>query len=70
MQLPFLLKSLNCSIVLYNVHNNCVCVCVCVCVCESLGGLAAVIYTDVLQTLIMVVGSFALMFIGRVHYHM
>ena len=35
-----------------------------------LGGLAAVIYTDVLQTLIMVVGSFALMFIGRVHYHM
>ncbi|XP_030289290.1 sodium/glucose cotransporter 4 isoform X1 [Sparus aurata] len=28
------------------------------------GGLAAVIYTDVLQTLIMVVGSFALMFIA------
>lgn len=29
------------------------------------GGLTAVIYTDVLQTLIMVLGAFVLMFIGK-----
>lgn len=44
------------------------------CVCVSVGGLAAVIYTDALQTLIMVGGAFALMFIGKVytlsHTHM
>lgn len=31
----------------------------------SLGGLAAVIYTDTLQTFIMVVGSFILMGFGK-----
>lgn len=33
-------------------------------VCFNAGGLTAVIYTDALQTVIMVIGAFVLMFIG------
>ena len=36
----------------------------CVCVCAWTGGLTAVMYTDALQTVVMVAGAFALMFIG------
>lgn len=32
---------------------------------EFLGGLSAVIYTDILQTLIMIIGSFILMIKGQ-----
>lgn len=34
-------------------------------ICISVGGLAAVIYTDALQTLIMVGGALSLMFMGK-----
>lgn len=33
------------------------------------GGLTAVIYTDLLQTVIMVLGAFVLMFIGKGNLH-
>lgn len=34
-------------------------------ICMSVGGLAAVIYTDALQTVIMVGGALSLMFMGK-----
>jgi len=37
----------------------CVCVCVCVFVCTA-GGLAALMYTDMVQTLVIIVGAFVL----------
>ena len=36
-----------------------------ICKFFSLGGLAAVIYTDTLQTVIMLIGAFVLMIVGK-----
>lgn len=63
----------NCDLITFLEFVKCpLCLCVCVC-CIRLGGFAAVIYTDSLQTLIIVGGALALMFIGMVdttlHYN-
>lgn len=47
-----------------HLYLACVCVCIFFCVSPRSGGFAAVIYTDSIQTLIIVGGAFSLMFIG------
>lgn len=56
----------NCDLITFLKFVKCpLCLCMRVC-CVCLGGFAAVIYTDSLQTLIIVGGALALMFIGMV----